>query len=247
MNVCNVQSMVSFLEVKKAGASSTPKNQIQTETPSSKESDAFEFSGKALDLLKRRSISDLEKQQYKMILTRAAEPGVSADPKAFLKTLSKSEMDLLRRAQSLADPIEINTLAAEGAANLLVEPGAARDLDNNGLTMVGKGNSIAFPSNNAPESFKAAWAKATEGMDPLDIPMHLPFMIGLANIHIDQNGTVTSYEPTDPEWKNPFADSEFDYSKAIQNIVAGIEYSHATGRMSEEQFQKDMGFYKSLR
>lgn len=239
--------MVSLFMVKKHEASSTKASQTQPATVSPKEADSFEFSGKALDLLDRRSISDLERQQYKMILSRGAEPGAASDPKAFLKTLSKNEMDLMRRAQSLADPIEIDSLTAEGAANLLVEPGAGRDLDNNGLTTVGKGNSIAFPSNTAPESFKAAWAKATEGMDPLQIPMHLPFMIGMANIHVDQNGAVTSYEPTDPEWKNPFADPGFDYSRTIKNIVAGIEKQHSIGGMTEEQYQKDMGFYKRLK
>lgn len=211
--------------------------------------DAVVLSKKADHLLDLRSISDLEKKQFQSILGRASEADLSEKSKAkeFLNSLSPRELDLVRLAHCLADPIDINSLSEEGARNLLVEPGAAQDLDNNGLTSVGKGNSFAFPPNNAPASFKKAWAEAIEGMNPLEIPMHLPFQIGLANIHKNEDGSVTAYEPGDPEWKNPYADSSYDYSKKIRETVAGIEYQHSMGQLSEARYQQEMGFYNCLK
>lgn len=243
-------SSVAYMSEVRNGKPSLPKSAGTPETsPLSKLNDEAVLSKKADNLLNLRSISELEKKQFSGILSRASavESAVQKNPKEFLKTLSPTEMDLLRRAHSLADPIDISSLSDEGAQNLLVEPGAAQDLDNNGLTMVGKANTIAFPPRNAPASFKAAWEEATEGMSFADIPMHLPFMIGLANIHVDEKGAVTAYEPTDPEWRNPFADANYDYSTKIKEIVSGIRYQHSLGQMTDDRYKQEMGFYSRLK
>lgn len=206
-----------------------------------------ELSAKATDLLNRRSVSDLDKKQLQSLLSRAVAENAQADPKTFLASLSPTELDLVRRAHCLADRIDVETLSYEGAYNLLVEPGAGQDLDNNGLTRIGIGNTIAFPPRNAPESFKAAWAKATESQESLmDTPMHLPFMIGLANLHVAADGSVTSIAPDDPRWRNPFAAEDFDYAGKIDEIVSSIKYQYSRGQVSDQIFKRDMRFYSIL-
>lgn len=62
----------------------------------------------------------------------------------------------------------------------------------------------------------------------------------------DKDGSVTSYEPADSEWKNPFANSNYDYAKKIKEIVSGIEHQHSFGQLPEEQYKKKMSFYSRL-
>lgn len=195
------------------------------------------LSSKALDLMQRRQISAENAEQFKDILAKASAANAQANPKAFLNDLSSSDMEVLRQVHCLADSITISTLTHEGAANLLVQPGSEQDLDNNGLTSVGAGNSITFPPSNAPESFKAAWAAASEGMSPLDIPPHMIFAVSLANIGL---------EPGDPNWRNPYADPGFDYKSAVSNSIDALKFSYERGGISTERFQNSMDFYTRL-
>ncbi len=195
------------------------------------------LSSKALDLMQRRQVSDEATQQFKVILAKANASNAQADPKVFLSGLSPSEMETLRAVHSLGNSIYISTLSNEGAANLLVQPGSEQDLDNNGLTSIGAANMITFPPQNAPESFKAAWASASEGKSFMEIPHHMVFAVGLANI---------GREPGDPNWRNPYADPGYDYKGAVAGIKSAVEYQFAAGMMSQKQYQNDMAFYNRL-
>lgn len=103
-------------------------------------------------------------------------------------------MEVLRKVHSLANTIEGNSLSNEGAANLLAQPGAARDYNNDGLHTIGAGHMFAFPPDNAPAAFKQAWAEASENKELLDIPTQMIFAAGIANI---------GKEVGDPNWHNP--------------------------------------------
>jgi hypothetical protein len=205
------------------------------------------FSDEAFELMQLREISNETAKQFTDILARANAANASEAPKDFLNTLSSSDMEVLRQVHCLADPINISSLTNEGAANLLVQPGSARDLDNNGLTTIGAANMFTFPPENAPESFKAAWAFATEGMSLADIPTQMIFAAGLANIHCDPTtGEVTTVEPGDPNWRNPYADPNYDYKGAVSDIMDALTSNYQHGGMSEEQYQNDMDFYLRL-
>jgi hypothetical protein len=205
------------------------------------------FSDKALELMHLRDVSDETARQFQDILAKAESANASASPKAFLNNLSPSEMEVLRKVHSLGAPIQISSLTNEGAANLLVQPGSARDLDNNGLTSIGIGNMITFPPENAPASFKAAWNSATEGMSFGDIPTQMIFAVGLANLHYDPvSGRVTSVEPGDANWRNPYADPNFDYKGAVNDAMAALKFNYQHGGMSKEKYQQDMAFYSRL-
>lgn len=225
----------------KTAASAVAASDTSAATPTTKTSaspDAvITLSSKAIDLMQRRQVSDEATRQFKGILAKANTSNAQADPKVFLNGLSPSEMETLRAVHSLGNSINVSSLSNEGAANLLVQPGSAQDLDNNGLTSIGAGNLITFPPQNAPESFKAAWASASEGMSELDIPTHMIFAVGLANI---------GREPGDPNWHNPYADSNYDYKGAVGSIKSALEYQYSKNMMSQEQYQKDMIFYNRL-
>lgn len=243
MRIDRSLAMPSIDGTQAIGKTTVPDKAVTGNNTPEPATDRFILSEKADSLLNLRSISDLEKRQFKAIIGTASSQE-NLDPKAFLASLSKAELDLVRRVHCLADRIEVGNLSDEGARNLLVEPGAGEDLDNNGLIAIGKGNTIAFPPRNAPESFKKAWNDAVEeagGM--LDAPMHLPFMIGLANLHIAEDGTVTQIDPDDPQWRNPFADAGFDYGGKIDEVVAGLKYQNSIGLLPDEIFKRDMRFY----
>ncbi|MBI3523692.1 MAG: hypothetical protein HY066_04070 [Betaproteobacteria bacterium] len=210
------------------------------------------FSSQALDLMRLRQVSDKTVQQFKDILAKANATNAAnaqADPKAFLYSLSSSEMEVLRQVHSLANSIDISTLTNEGAGNLLIQPGSAKDMDNNGLTTIGAANTIVFPPQNAPESFKTAWASATAGMSGRDIPVlgAMVLAVGLANLHYDTStGKVKALEPSDPGWRNPYADPSYDYKGAVSNILGGLKYELEHNMISYQQYQQNMSFYTRL-
>lgn len=195
------------------------------------------FSAEAVELMRRREVAATSVQQFADITAQAQAANAQANPKAFLNSLSSAQMEVLRQVHSLADPIHIATLSQEGAANLLVPPGCQQDMNNDGLTTTGAGNSFAFPPRNAPASFKAAWANASEGLSPLEIPTQMIFAVGLANI---------GREPGDPNWQNPYADPGYDYQGAVNGIMDSIEYAFKMGMMSNDHYQRDISFYRRL-
>ncbi len=205
------------------------------------------FSDEALRMMRQREVSDAQQATFRDVLQKAESPQAQADPKRFLTTLSSDELAAVQAAHCLAQPIDVATLSQEGAANLLAQPGAEQDTDNNGLTSVGAGNFITFPPNNAPESFKAAWAQATEGRSFGDIPAQMMLSVGLANMHPDPaTGQVTMVAPDDPAWRNPYADANYDYAGTVSNIMEGLKQDRSRNLISEAQFRHDMDFYQAL-
>jgi hypothetical protein len=205
------------------------------------------FSAKAQELLKMRDVSGAQQETFKHVLQKAESANAQADPKAFLRTMTGSEMDALQMAHSLAQPIDVNSINEEGAANLLAQPGSEKDIDNNGLTSIGAGNFITFPPNDAPESFKAAWATATAGKSFGDIPSQMIVSIGISNMHPDPvTGQPVAVAPNDPAWRNPYADVNYDYAGAVHKIMDGLSYDKSRNLISETQFKHDMDFYERL-
>jgi len=192
------------------------------------------LSDKSVALMHQRNMSDEAVTTFQNILQKVQE---IHDPKAALRSLSAEELDVVRQAHSLAESINISVLSDEGAANLLNAPGHTHDLNNDGLTTIGEGHMFTFPPENAPASFKAAWGKASEGRSIMDIPTHMIFAVGLANI---------GREPGDPNWVNPYASADYDYGTAVSDIMESVEYQYNHNMMSFEQYQKNMSFYNKL-
>lgn len=218
-----------------------------SETATSSADAVVTLSAKAQAMLAQRHVPEATKAAFQGILAKAKAAGAEADPQGFVQRLTPAEREVLRQVHCLADPIDPAGLSFEGAFNLLQEPGAAVDLNNNGLTSVGAGNFMTFPPQNAPESFKEAWRKASEGMSPMDVPTHMMMNIGLANIHVDPaTGAVRSVSPDDPAWVNPYADPGYDYRGEIGRIMEGLDYERQRGLISRPLYEREMAFYRRL-
>jgi hypothetical protein len=205
------------------------------------------LSTKAQAMLAQRHVPEATGEAFKAILAKAQAAGAETDPQGFVQRLSAAERQVLRQVHCLADPIDPAGLSFEGAFNLLREPGASVDLNNNGLTSVGAGNFLAFPPQNAPESFKEAWRKASEGISPMDVPTQMMMNIGLANIHVDPaTGAVRSVDPDSPEWVNPYANPGYDYRAEVERIIGGLNYEHQRGLISQPIYDREMAFYRRL-
>lgn len=123
-----------------------------------------DFSAKSLMQMRNRDVSEQEVSAFASILQQANNSDKSA--KQFLSGLSQQDLSLVQKVNALAEKINVNALSAEGAQNLLTEPGAKDkvDLNNDGIVEVGIARNIFFPPVNAPQHIKDAWEKASEGL-----------------------------------------------------------------------------------
>ena len=130
-----------------------------------------------ISLLRLRQLSSEDINAFQTLLSDAKHSQMSAQQ--FLSALDNTELDLVRKANALADPIAPQELSAEGAANLFAMPTGKGlvDFNNDGIVEIGEANSIRFPPVNAPEFVNRAWEKATNGLDffekaTLELTMH---------------------------------------------------------------------------
>ncbi|WP_110731083.1 MULTISPECIES: hypothetical protein [unclassified Rhizobium] len=122
---------------------------------------------------------DAAKTTYLDIARKAEASGGFADPVAFVRTLGTHELDALQTINSLGAAIDPASLTEEGALNLLLTRTMARDIDGDGLMMVGEASTFVFPPGDAPQAVKDAWEKTTEGMD-FGTKLHLQMSMHLA-------------------------------------------------------------------
>lgn len=182
-----------------------------------------DFSRRTLSLLDARNISGQERQGFSEILAQAQAGDAYTNPSKFLNSLSSSEMELLRKVHSLADPINVAVLDFEGAYNLLVAPGEAKDLNNDGLLGVGIGKGWQYPPPNAPESVKKAWEEATANIPESEKWLKMaPFMAAsaCANLKPDLSGF---YEPGEAGYRNIYAEPGFSYTGQVVEMLKEME------------------------
>ena len=215
------------------------------------DADSYQFSAKAMDLLKRRELTAEEQQQFGNILSRAKQAGAHDNPFAFLKTLNKEDMAVVQKAHALAQPIKTSELDKEGAMNLLYQPDSARDINNDGFTRIGKGYTWKFPPPNAPAEVHKAWEEATKNLSDEEAALVSgPFMIEnvIANVKYSNGKPVGVYGPGDPEYVNPFAQPGYSYADSLAKHIAALKATD-TGKMSPAQlefFNKRSEFLHSL-
>ncbi len=158
------------------------------------------LSTESMNLLQTRGLSETQIADFASLLKEAHEQQdnhISA--KEVLNTMSKSELQLLQTATSLAFPINVNLLSKEGAINLLAQPDKTGlvDLNNDGIVEVGAARNIMFPPVNAPAYVKDAWDKSTEGLSFFDkAVLELNLHISIYGVEI--NGMPTK-QPSLPE------------------------------------------------
>ncbi|MDC8829850.1 hypothetical protein [Alteromonas gilva] len=160
------------------------------------------FSDASVDLLRVRKLNEQDISGFADILANAAQQNGSA--KDFLQSLSPEELRLVQKANSLANPIEVNALSKEGAQNLLSQPDGSDlvDLNNDGIVEVGAARTIHFPPVNAPASVKAAWEEATADLAPFDkVTLELTMHHMVYGVNLDIPGAVQKTPlPPEQQW-----------------------------------------------
>lgn len=201
------------------------------------------------DLRLSRRLTELEREIFQAVIQQAEQGKVLDDPKAFLNGLNAREMEVVRKAHGLADPIMTEGLDREGASNLLRAPEAYRDLNDDGFVNVGKGRLWRYPPPNAPQAVHDAWEAATEGMPEGEKWLAMaPFMVAgiSANIKYDGQGRpVDLYGPDDLEYRNPYAEKSFSYSAQVRTILDQLsQWDRAAFHGEQGQFLT--GFLEAL-
>jgi len=168
------------------------------------------FSAESARLLRARELSDTEIADFSALIQTAKQQEGSA--KQFLASLSHEEKELVRKANSLADPIQTANVSEEGAINLFRQPDSSDsvDLNNDGIVEVGIERTIQFPPANAPQWVKNAWDKATEGMDWGTIAIEqLNMHFAIYGIEIDGVNNKTALPPSQ-QWSQSGIQGLFD-------------------------------------
>jgi len=196
------------------------------------------FGATEVELQNRRELDTQTREQFAKILHEAYSTGAMSAPVAFLQSLSKSDLEVIRRAQSLADSIEVNSLSIEGAYNLLLPGGYKVDFNKDGLSEIGCGKAAFFPPLDAPKAFKIAWLQATQGMAEIDVVV---YCISLwSSLHQDQllNADVDKFRVVRTDLVSTYTTLIRERLKMNEDFKAFL----APG-----QYERDLAFFDRLR
>ncbi len=193
------------------------------------------FDTEDTNLMHVRGISDQDRQRFSEIIVDAAQTGGYNNPVEYIHSLSKEDIEVLRRVHSLAETSGVTNTDTEGAINLLLPRNEHVDINNDGLVKNGAATGFYFPPPNSPQSVKDAWAETVKDMTFAEKMMaEAQFMtasIG-ANIKFDSDGNAVGlYEHTDPEYTNIFPTSEDGWEGLLDKLVA--DYEKALSRSPE--------------
>ena len=177
-------------------------------------------------LMHRRGVSEEDRLRFAEIVQDAAKTGGYEDPLSYVKSLSKSDIDVLKRVHCFAEAKGVTAVnTEEGAFNLLLPPSGAVDTNNDAVVERGIGKNFVFPPPNAPQEVKDAWEKMTADMSEKDrLLAQVPFMVATigANIEYDENGTATGlHEPGDANYTNIFDKTKAEWADMLAQMIAG--------------------------
>ncbi|MFC3093271.1 hypothetical protein DRW07_03495 [Alteromonas sediminis] len=177
------------------------------------------FSTESRGLLQARQLSDEEITDFATLIQQMKQSENNA--KQHLNSLSPQELELLRKANSLADPIMASQVSEEGAMNLFRQPDNSDsvDLNNDGIVEVGVARNVQFPPANAPQWVSDAWEEATKGMtwaDRATAELHLHSAI--YGINIDGVSSKTPLSPGE-QW------SEAGIKRLFKDLHGSLEFA----------------------
>jgi len=102
---------------------------------------------------------------FEAIYAQAKEVNVGlTDAKDFIAQLSSDELRTLQKFDGLADAIDVESLSAEGAFNLLLHDYEKYDFDGDGAVMRGEARTLARIPQHMDDEAKKAWVKALNAM-----------------------------------------------------------------------------------
>jgi len=181
------------------------------------------FGDKDSDLMNIRGVTDQERQRFAEIVQHAASTGGFENPVDYIQSLTRDDVEVLRRVHSLAEPSGVRNTGVEGAVNLLLPPQNHTDLNNDGLVSTGAAVGFVFPPPNAPQSVKDAWEETTKNMssdERLLASAHFLSASVSANIKFDSDGkAIGIYDHTDPEYTNIYGTTEGEWETLLSQLL----------------------------
>ena len=138
-------------------------------------------------------------ESFELIYSKAQEEDVKlSNAKNFLESLSERELKTLQKYSGLADSINVNSLSAEGAYNLLMHDNEQYDFDGNGTAEVGIGKHILPVPKNMPTDVQEAYISAMNSLSDKDKLMAMTLTFDPA--HLDSVINNKAYTPTNMDY-----------------------------------------------
>ncbi len=190
-----------------------------------------------VELENRRELDAQTRERFAAILHEAYSTGAMSAPVAFLESLSKPDLEVLRRAQALAEHIDTHRLSLEGAYNLLLPGGYKVDFNKDGLSEIGIAKTAFFPPVDAPQEFRSAWLHATEGLPEIEVMVHS--LLLWSTLHQDQ-----IVMPEQGRFVVVRTDLLSTYWKLLQDRVKMNEEFRAF--LAPGQYERERAFYLRL-
>lgn len=159
---------------------------------------------------------------FEEIYTKAQSQDINLkNAQEFLQNLSNSELTTLQKYSGLADPINANTLSAEGAYNLLMHDKEQYDFNGDGVAEVGKAKNLLPVPINMPSDVRDAYISALNSLEGKDRLMAMTLSIDVAHLNSTLNNTPYTPTKMDYEYLQP----------RVQNILHPIQGAFSSEEM----------------
>lgn len=160
-------------------------------------------------------------EDFEAIYNKAKEQEIGlSDARNFLETLSSSEVKTLQKYSGLADSINIDSLSAEGAYNLLLHDNEQYDFDSDGVAEVGIGKRKLAVPINMPKDVRDAYISAMNSLSDKEKLMSMTLTFDSAYLLSKINN-------------EPYTPTNMDYS-FLKNRVESMLNPTDGGFTSEE-------------
>ncbi len=134
-------------------------------------------------------------QKFEDIYDKAKDQDIKlSNAKEFLNELSESELQTLQKYTGLVDKIDVDSLSAEGAYNLLMHDYEKYDFNADGVAEVGKGKNILPVPINMPKEVRDAYISAMNSLGDKDKLMAMTLSLDPARVKARLNNET--YTPT---------------------------------------------------
>lgn len=140
-------------------------------------------------------------QNFEAIYKEATESNISlSNAKDFLKNLSKDELSTLQHYTGLADEINVDSLSAEGAYNLLMHDAEKYDFNSDGMVQDGIANKGSIIPTNMSDSMKASYVNALNslGNESERFDAMTAVTLNYATVALEANNGMTNAELSKP-------------------------------------------------
>ena len=198
--------------------------------------------------------------QFEAIYNKAKDEDIKlSNAKDFLNALSQDELKTLQKYSGLADSIDVDSLSAEGAYNLLMHDNEQFDFNSDGVAEVGKAKKGLPVPINMPADVRDAYISAMNSMSDKERMMTTLLTLDPARLNsminnepytptkMDYNYLKTQVEshlnPTNGAYTSPEAKKAYAaFWDAFNAAYTGDKSSDASQEIDSEvaKFLKDL-------